>query len=236
MDQLLIYLGFAFLIWAIYSVIKWVLNKMKHVASEKKHGKNTLIGLAAFVVCMIVAGSIQGNEDANNSSNKSASSSIKTKEASSSSKVIQASSSSAKPKQASSSNEESTSKASSSSEKSSSVKSSSSIKTDAPITASYGELIKSDNYTGKPYQITNAHVMQANEEDGQTALLAYINDDSSKLFLIRLDGKTAAVEDDLINVSGKLDDRTDYDTQIGGSNTVPTIDAKKVTVVGHSED
>lgn len=49
MDQLLIYLGFAFLIWAIYSAVKWGSNKRKNIVSYKKHGKNTLIGLAVFV-------------------------------------------------------------------------------------------------------------------------------------------------------------------------------------------
>lgn len=83
--------------------------------------------------------------------------------------------------------------------------------------------------------IDNAHVIKTKEKDGKTQLLAYINDDLSKSFLVRLDGKTKAVKDALINVSGNLDDRTDYDTKLGGSNIVPTIDAKKVIVVGHSE-
>ncbi len=38
---------------------------------------------------------------------------------------------------------------------------------------------------------------------------------------------TDAVKDDYVTINGVLGDREDYDTQAGGSNTVPTLVAQK---------
>lgn len=103
-------------------------------------------------------------------------------------------------------------------------------------TLSYGQLIKSDDFVGKSYHISKAQVMQAEEESGKTLLLAYIDDDPNHLFMILYNGKTSAVEDDYIDVQGILSTREEYKTNIGGSNKVPSLIAKNITVTGHYED
>ena len=100
----------------------------------------------------------------------------------------------------------------------------------------YGKLVKSDDYSGKSFKLDNVTVMQADEGDGETTLLVYSGDDSDKLYMVKIKGKTDAVEDDTVNVKGILTDRTNYDTKIGGSNTVPTIEANEVKVTGHNND
>lgn len=100
---------------------------------------------------------------------------------------------------------------------------------------SYGQLIKSDNFAGKSYHIGKGEVLQAEEEDGKTMLLVYINDDPDDLFMVMYDGKTDAIEDDYVELEGVLGDREDYDTDIGGSNTVPTMLATKIAVSGREE-
>lgn len=136
------------------------------------------------------------------------------------------------------SNNTKTSSKESSSKKNTPVKSSAPSKTTKDQQAinnsnvwSYGELLKSDKHAGKQYAVNSATVIQADEEDGKTALLAYINDDPSHLFWIDYSHTTKAVEDSVINVKGKLGVRKDYDTQDGGSNTVPSIKARTIDVI-----
>lgn len=97
-------------------------------------------------------------------------------------------------------------------------------------TYKYGELVKSNDHAGEPYVIENAKVLQAQQENGQTALLVYLNDDSTQLILVNYPHKTAAIEDDYVTVKGTLGKLKTYDTQAGGSNTVPTINAKQIKV------
>ena len=54
--------------------------------------------------------------------------------------------------------------------------------------------------------------------------------------MILYNGKTPAVEDDYIDVQGILSTREEYKTNIGGSNKVPSLIAKNITVTGHYED
>ncbi len=96
----------------------------------------------------------------------------------------------------------------------------------------YGELIKSNHYYAKPYSISKGEVLQASESKGMTNMLVYINDDTDQLFEVIIRGKTKAIEDDYVAINGVLDKIYNYDTQSGGSNTVPTIVADKVTVLG----
>lgn len=103
-------------------------------------------------------------------------------------------------------------------------------------TLNYGQLVKSDNFIGKSYHISKAEVLQAEETSGKTLLLAYIDDDPDHLFMILYNGKTQAAEDDYIEVEGILGKREDYKTNIGGSNTVPSMVAKNIVVTGHEED
>lgn len=102
-------------------------------------------------------------------------------------------------------------------------------------THSYGEFVKSDSWVGQSYHISKAEVMQAEEEDGQTMLLVYTDDDPDHLFMVAYDGTTDAVEDDYVDVQGIFSKRQTYDTNIGGSNTVPALLAKKITVVGKAD-
>lgn len=100
----------------------------------------------------------------------------------------------------------------------------------------YGELIKSNDYYAKPYSISKGEVLQATEGKGVTSLLVYTDDDSDQLFQVDVRGKTKAIEDDYVSINGVLDKMTDYDTQAGGSNTVPVLFANKATVIGHDDD
>lgn len=102
---------------------------------------------------------------------------------------------------------------------------------------SYGMLNKSqDGYEGKSYHISSGHVMQAMEDDGQTLLLVEITNKGygfyDDIIAVRYDSKTDAVEDDLVEVYGTLTEKLNYDTQIGGSNSVPAMDATSINVVG----
>ncbi|MCJ8184771.1 hypothetical protein [Lactiplantibacillus pentosus] len=97
---------------------------------------------------------------------------------------------------------------------------------------SYGDLVKSNNFVGKSYHISKAEVLQAEEDDGQTVLLVYINDDPDDLFMVVYDGTTKAVEDDYVDIQGVLPKRQTYKTQSNGSNTVPSLVANKITVTG----
>lgn len=98
-------------------------------------------------------------------------------------------------------------------------------------TATYGELIKSDDHAGESYNIDNGEVLQADESDGATTLLVYTSDYDDIIKVYYAD-TTKAVEDDYVNVKGVLGKREDYDTQSGGTNTVPTIVAQSITVTG----
>ncbi|MFC6253339.1 zinc ribbon domain-containing protein [Secundilactobacillus hailunensis] len=99
-------------------------------------------------------------------------------------------------------------------------------------TYSYGELLKSDDYNGESYNITNAEVLQADENDGATTLLVYTDEYVDEVFKIYYPDTTDAVKDDYVTVKGVLGDREEYDTQAGGSNTVPTIVAQDVSITG----
>ncbi|MCH5462746.1 zinc ribbon domain-containing protein [Lactobacillus sp. LC28-10] len=102
----------------------------------------------------------------------------------------------------------------------------------AENTYSYGELLKSDDYNGESYNITNAQVLQASEDDGATTLLVYTDEYADDIFKVYYPDTTDAVEDDYVTIKGVLGSREDYDTQSGGSNTVPTIVAQDVSVTG----
>lgn len=99
-------------------------------------------------------------------------------------------------------------------------------------THAYGEFAKSDKWVGESYHISKAEVMQAEEEGGQTMLLVYTDDDPSHLFMVAYNGTTDAIEDDYVDIQGIFSKRQTYDTSIGGNNTVPSLLAKKITVVG----
>ncbi|MGP0696628.1 hypothetical protein [Listeria monocytogenes] len=100
---------------------------------------------------------------------------------------------------------------------------------------SYGTLIKKSNLY-VPYHITKGQVMQAQEDDlGETTLLVYIKDTGygvwDDLVMIKLDKTTEAVKDDFVEVWGEIQGTETYDTQIGGSNTVPSMKATSVRVI-----
>ncbi|WP_187330259.1 carboxypeptidase-like regulatory domain-containing protein, partial [Lactiplantibacillus plantarum] len=100
----------------------------------------------------------------------------------------------------------------------------------------YGDFAKSDDWVGKSYHISKAEVLQADEKDGQTVLLVYTDDDPDHTFMVAYDGKTPAVEDDYVDIQGIFSKRQSYDTKIGGSNTVPSLVASKITVTGKDSD
>ncbi len=100
----------------------------------------------------------------------------------------------------------------------------------------YGDLIKSNDYYAKPYYISKGEVMQAQQGKGYTSLLVYTDDDTNQLFEVETPGKTKAIEDDYVSIPGVLDKLYSYKTQSNGSNTVPTIFTKKITVLGHDND
>lgn len=102
----------------------------------------------------------------------------------------------------------------------------------ASNTYSYGELLKSDDYKGESYNITNAQVLQASEDGGATKLLVYTDDYAQEIFTVYYPDTTEAVKDDYVTIKGVLGSREDYDTQSGGSNTVPSIVAQDVSVTG----
>ncbi|MCM3317190.1 hypothetical protein M3603_11085 [Rummeliibacillus stabekisii] len=100
----------------------------------------------------------------------------------------------------------------------------------------YGMLNKSQKgYKGKPYHITKGHVMQAIEVNGKTFLLVEITNKGygyyEDIIAVNFDKKTDAIEGDLIEVYGTLKEKFDYDTQIGGSNSVPAMIADSVKVI-----
>lgn len=103
---------------------------------------------------------------------------------------------------------------------------------------SYGMLLKTkDRYAGEPYHITKGHVMQAMEDDGETTLLVEITDNGygfwDDIIAVYYPGTTDAIDDDFVEIWGTLGEKFDYDTQIGGSNSVPSMKAKTIKVTGH---
>lgn len=114
------------------------------------------------------------------------------------------------------------------------------VKTDAiknEQELSYAMLNKSqDGYKGKSYHITSGYVMQAMEESGKTFLLVAITNQGygyyDDLIAVTLDSQTAAVEGDLVEVYGVLGEKFDYDTKMGGTNSVPSMEATSIEVVG----
>ncbi|WP_461244554.1 zinc ribbon domain-containing protein [Secundilactobacillus muriivasis] len=97
---------------------------------------------------------------------------------------------------------------------------------------SYGELLKSDSYYGSSYNVTNAQVLQATESNGSTMLLVYTDDYADELFMVYYPDTTTAVKDNYVSIKGILGNRENYDTQSGGTNTVPAMVAQDVTVTG----
>lgn len=105
---------------------------------------------------------------------------------------------------------------------------------------SYGMLLKTqDRYAGEPYHITKGHVMQAIEEDFETTLLVEVTSMGygiwKDIIAVYYPGVTDAVDGDFIEVWGTLGKKWDYDTQIGGSNSVPSMKATSVIVTGHAQ-
>lgn len=188
--------------------------------ADKNSLKDTIQGCGCLVIIVFIAGAFLLNSCSRDDSSS--------KDSSSESRISKA-------QKASESSASSSSEAKESSE---AAAKSSSFAAEKPIVASYGQLVKSNDYTGKKYVINSAHVLQAQEQGGDTSLLAYINDDPSKLFLIIVAGKTPAIEDDIINANGIISKLTTYKTNIGGSNTVPTIVSypNQVKVIGHNDN
>lgn len=105
----------------------------------------------------------------------------------------------------------------------------------------YGKLNKSQSkYTGLPYHITKGHVMQAQEDDaGNTTLLVELTDKGygfwDDIIAVYYEGSTDAVDSDFVEVWGTLGEKWDYTTKIGGSNSVPTMQAESIKVIGHND-
>ncbi|RIJ62909.1 MULTISPECIES: hypothetical protein [unclassified Rummeliibacillus] len=107
-------------------------------------------------------------------------------------------------------------------------------------TLSYGMLNKSqDKYVGKPYHITKGHVMQAMEDNGKTTLLVQLTDKGygiwDDIIAVYYPNTTDAVDSDFVEIWGTLGQKWNYTTKIGGSNSVPTMKADTIKVIGHSK-
>lgn len=90
--------------------------------------------------------------------------------------------------------------------------------------ASYGKLIKSEDYEGRRYRLENAEVTQAREQnDGTTMIMAKNYGIDDFLFYIIVDGKTNLEEGSVFDATGYIDKIKDYETQAGGNNTVPSL-------------
>lgn len=103
---------------------------------------------------------------------------------------------------------------------------------------SYGMLNKSrEGYVGERYHISKGQVLQAEEIDGETNLLVNIKQDGygywDDLVHVRLFGTTDAVENDIIEVYAILNEKLDYSTQIGGTNSVPSMNASEIKVISN---
>lgn len=109
------------------------------------------------------------------------------------------------------------------------------------IELTYGKLVKTKSlYATLPYHITKGKVMQAQENDeGDTTLLVQLTVDEfgfwDDIIAIYVDGYTDAVDDDFVEVTGTLGERWDYETAIGGTNSVPSLKAEKIDVIGHDK-
>ncbi|MGX9133239.1 hypothetical protein ACWV26_02515 [Rummeliibacillus sp. JY-2-4R] len=104
---------------------------------------------------------------------------------------------------------------------------------------SYGMLNKSqDGYIGEPYHITKGYVMQAMESNGETMLLVELTDKGygfwDDIMAINYPNTTDAIDGDFVEVWGSLEEKLEYDTKIGGSNSVPQMTAESIKVIGHS--
>lgn len=95
----------------------------------------------------------------------------------------------------------------------------------------YAHLLKSDKYFGKSYSLKNVTVAQAFEEDGETALLVSLDEFGSDLIAVHYSGKNDIIEGNIVNIDGVLGNRVEYDTQAGGNNLVPTLEAKNIKVL-----
>lgn len=109
------------------------------------------------------------------------------------------------------------------------------------VELTYGKLNKSQSkYAGLPYHITKGHVMQAQEDDaGNTTLLVELTDKGygfwDDIIAVYYEGNTDAVDSDFVEVWGTLGEKWDYTTKIGGSNSVPTMEAESIEVIGHND-
>lgn len=206
---------------AVY-LVRFLIYRKKDKKSEKtaKEKKYAIMFAVAMIICLIGYGST-AEDNADNST--STSSNVSSKESSSSEKSSEESS-----ETSSSDSTDTTSKIDKQYNDETATQNSSNY--------SYGELVKSSKHAGESFKLTNATVLQAQEDDETTYLLVYINNDSNELYSVNLNGTTPAVEDDIVTVQGLLGQLDNYDTKSGGSNTVPSITASKVDVTGHSND
>lgn len=107
-------------------------------------------------------------------------------------------------------------------------------------TLTYGMLNKSqDKYVGEPYHITKGRVMQAMEDNGKTTLLVQLTNKGygiwDDIIAVYYPNTTDAVDNDFVEIWGTLGQKWNYTTKIGGSNSVPTMKADTIKVIGHSK-
>lgn len=208
-------------------LVKWLWARKKKGDMTAKFKKYTLYSFLASVALFVGAGMTSEDTDTTTSSNSSSSSSsvVTKKNATSATSSSSSDSSSSSTKKTKKTTKKVVKKT-----KNTTKKVVKKINYSKAKTYRYGELVKSNDHAGEPYVI-KAQVLQAQEDSGYTTLLVYTNDDPDELYAVYYDGKTSAIEDDYVYIKGLLGKLYSYDTQIGGSNTVPTIGAKSIKVV-----
>ncbi|AWF96515.1 hypothetical protein [Weissella cibaria] len=218
------------------AVIVLIVAAIKKANRLKLSSIYTVAGAAAIVIIGIIfmmVSPVKSNESGSNQSIYTAKKSAAEKSES----AAKASSKAASEKSASikgSSEAASIESASASSELAKSESQKASQAQEAQINSqniSYGMLIKSDDNKGKAY-IVSGSVLQAQSDSGMEMLLVDATGNGDYVEVI-VNGKTNAVEDSTITAQGVLGKRDTYDTQAGGSNTVPTLyvdDSANVTV------
>lgn len=100
----------------------------------------------------------------------------------------------------------------------------------------YNHLIKTkDGYKGEMYYIGKAEVAQAFEEDGVTMLFVNTTNNGYGFWgdpiAVFYQGTTEAIADDFVQVYGELGEQYEYQTKIGGINSVPSLLASEVKVL-----
>lgn len=107
-------------------------------------------------------------------------------------------------------------------------------------TITYNHLKKNaDDYIGTKYFITGK-VAQAIEDDGKTLLRVDITNEGYGIYddtvAVLIDGKTDAVEDDIVQVFGEITGNFTYTSTINAEITIPGMQAKPedVKVIGRS--